>query len=366
MAAEPEGESSRAIFKDVAKVYGGVLIIIVVAAVLASFVGLIAQLLYAIVALLFFLVPERILERRGEDPVDYGITRGNVKRGVLWGLGATLLTLPLFIPGYWIWEHYGLNREFNPDMGRYNQWSTETDGEPKGWGRDDAGVWVWSDRDVLFVGIRNDGEPNNKVVIAANQPFIPEKRGTLVLKPLKTNADGASPEWEVTLTNAQSRGVVTIRGPTDVQVRTEPTVDANPPWPVYKGPRAEEVDEFDDSRGYWWLALWFATQFLLVAMPEEVFYRGFIQTRLEQAFEARQNTSSWLGFTPAIFWTSVLFGIGHLVVPVGGAIVGNRMSVFFPSLLFGWLRRRTNSVLASTIYHAFSNAMVLMAAVHFT
>ena len=361
-------ESSRAIFTDVARVFGVVVLLIIIAAVLAQFVPLIAMLLYAIVALLFFMVPERLLEKRGEDPADYAITRGNVPRGLAWGFGATLLTLPLFIPGYFIWEHYFLDREFQPNAARYMQWSTDVQGEPTGWGKDGAGVWVWSDRDVLRVGLRNDGGPNNRVTISADQPFKPDKRGTVVLKPLETNADGESPRWELTLTHAQGRGVVTIRGPTSMRVSVAPIVDENPRWPMYQGPRAEPVEDgaFEDDRGLWWLALWFATQFLLVALPEEVFYRGFIQTRLEQAFEARGSTASWLGFTPAIFWTSVLFGIGHLVVPVGGAIVANRMAVFFPSLLFGWLRRRTDSVLAPTIYHAFSNAMVLLAAVHFT
>ncbi len=365
MADEDRGDP-RAIFKDVARVYIGVVAIIIVAAVLAQFVGLIAQMLYAIVALLFFLVPERLIERRGEDPVDYGITRGNTRRGILWGFGATLLTLPFFIPGYWVWEHYFLERDFDPDIGRYRQWSSDLDGEPEQWGQDAAGVWVWSDRDTIHVGVRNDGGPNNKVRLQADQPFTMQKRGTLVLKPLAVNAEGASAIWEITLTHSRSRGVVTIRGPDSLEVTAVPITAKNPQWPVYKGPNAEVVEgSFRDNRGIWWLLLWFATQLLLVALPEEVFYRGFVQTRLEQGFAARGSTASFLGFTPAIFWTSVLFGVGHLVVPVGGVLLANRMTVFFPSLLFGWLRRRTNSVLASTIYHAFSNAMVLVAAVHF-
>lgn len=364
---QTDREDARAIFGDVTRVYVAVLVAIIVAEVASLYVDLLAQTLYAVVALLFFLVPERIIERRGEDPEDYGITRGKLWRNVLWGLGATLLTLPFFVPGYWVWEHYFLKRQFDPDVGRYRQWSNELEGEPKHWGTDDAGVWVWSDRDVLQVGIRNDGGPNNKVIIKADQPFKPDKRGTLTLHPLAVDADGASASWEVALTNSRSRGVVTIRGPDHVEVTSEPTTKSNPRWPVYRGAHAEPVDgSFEDSRGLWWLVLWLATQFLLVALPEEIFYRGWVQTRLEQGFAARGSTTSWLGFTPAIFWTSILFGIGHLLVPVGGVLIVNRMSVFFPALLFGWLRRRTNSVVPSTIYHAFSNAMVLFAAVHFT
>jgi membrane protease YdiL (CAAX protease family) len=166
--------------------------------------------------------------------------------------------------------------------------------------------------------------------------------------------------------------MVKIRGPDDIRVRVEPVAEGNPTWPLYTGPNADpaESNEYSDERGWMWLFLWVATQFVLVAFPEEYFYRGFIQTRLEQGFEARAEAKGKamtviLGFTPAILVSSILFGIGHLLVPVGGAILGNRMSVFFPALLFGWLRRRTGSILASTIYHAFSNMMVLVAAVHF-
>lgn len=351
--------NSREIFLDVAKVYCGVLALIILAAVLAQFVSLIAQLLYAIVALLFFLVPEKLLERRGEDPAAYGIHLGNVRRGVLFGLGATLVTLPFFLPGYWAWETYGLKRDLQPDAGRYLQWDSALDGEPKTWG-DAPGVWVWSDRDILRVGVRG-GEQPNRVTLHADEPFEVISRGAVVATSM---GDGS--EHEVTLPTAQSRGVVTIRGPTEVTVRVVPS-DGATAWPLYEGPNAREVatGELHEQRGVWWLVLWLATQLLLVALPEEVFYRGFLQTRLQQGFLARGVTGSFLGITPAIFVTSVLFGLGHLLVPVGGVLLVARLSVFFPSLLFGWLRDRTDSVLASTIYHACSNAMVLFAAVHF-
>lgn len=358
--------------RDAFVVYGVVLALVVVAAVVAIFVSLVASLLYAIVAFLFFFVPQRILERRGEDPAEYGMTAGDVPRGLLWGIGASLLTVPFFLPGYYIWETVFLERDLDVDFARYRQWSVETEGEPRDWGRDEAGVWVWSERDVLHVGIRNDGAPNNRVVIEADEPFVPVRRGTLHVKGADASSSQAQTKWIVTLTHSTSRGEILIRGPDDVRVEVEPVTSGNPAWPMYRGAEATPVDdgEFDDHRGLWWLALWMATQLILVAFPEEYFYRGFLQTRLEQGFERRADARGvamkrFLGFTPAIFVTSVMFGIGHLIVPVGGTILANRMSVFFPSLLFGWLRRKTGSILAPTIYHAFSNMLVLVSAVHF-
>jgi membrane protease YdiL (CAAX protease family) len=94
-----------------------------------------------------------------------------------------------------------------------------------------------------------------------------------------------------------------------------------------------------------------------------------MQSRLQLAFEARAREKgktawSWFGFTPAIVLTSVLFGLGHLLVPIGGQFLATRMSVFFPSLIFGWLRHHTGSITAAVVYHAFANLMVLMMVVH--
>lgn len=360
-------------FADVLRVYCAVLAVIIVAAVVAQFVGIVAELLYAIVAFLFFYVPSKLIQRSGESSAAFGVDLAPVLQGLGWGVLATALTIPFFVAGYWVWETYILEREYDPDVARYRQWSVDLDGEPASWGQEQSGVWVWSSRDELRVGLRNDGGPNNRVIIEGDRPFVASKRGTVVL-----NADGreegpgAARRWIATLTHSQSRGVVTIRGPDSVRVRVEPITPGSERWKIYKGPGQEEVegDELSDERGLGWLLLWVATQFILVAFPEEFFYRGWIQTKLERGFllrakEAGREPTDWFGFTPAIFWTSILFGIGHLVVPVGGVLLVNRMSVFFPSLIFGWLRRHTGSILASTIYHACSNLMVLVAAVHF-
>ncbi len=365
-------EERRNPFREVGVVYTSVLAAIIVFAVAAVFVPLINQLLYAIVAFLFFFVPQKILERERASPEEYGMVAGDVKRGLLWGFGATLVTLPFFLPGYWIWETQFLERELAVDVERYRQWSLELEGEPENWGADTAGVWIWSDRDELSVGIRNDGEANNRVTIEADEPFVPTKRGTVSLKPADGESRDGARKWIATLTHSSSRGVVTIRGPDDVRVTVAPITAGNRTWPMFRGPSASPVEdnEVSDSRGVGWLFLWVATQFVLVAFPEEYFYRGYVQTKLEKGFEERaarrgRTMRVVLGVTPAIVTTSLMFGIGHLLVPVGGALLANRMAVFFPSLVFGWLRRHTGSILAPTIYHAFSNMLVLVSAVHF-
>lgn len=95
-------------------------------------------------------------------------------------------------------------------------------------------------------------------------------------------------------------------------------------------------------------------QIFVVALPEEFFYRGYLQQRLElQLGEGR----SLLGIRAgrAFLLTQVLFALGHLVEPYPW-----RLAVFFPALAFGWLRKRTGTLLSGVLYHAICNLTVLV------
>jgi uncharacterized protein len=97
-----------------------------------------------------------------------------------------------------------------------------------------------------------------------------------------------------------------------------------------------------------------ATQVIAIALPEEMFYRGYLQSALERRWPARH---SWFGgkLGLAVLVTSVIFALGHLVTVPHPA----RLSVFFPSLLFGWLRCRTGGIGASVLFHASCNLLAL-------
>jgi hypothetical protein len=91
-------------------------------------------------------------------------------------------------------------------------------------------------------------------------------------------------------------------------------------------------------------------QLLVIALPEEAFYRGYLQTRLDDAWTPRWRV---LGATlgPGLIVTSAIFALGH----VATELHPNRLAVFFPSLLFGWLRARRGGVGAVAILHALCN-----------
>jgi membrane protease YdiL (CAAX protease family) len=92
------------------------------------------------------------------------------------------------------------------------------------------------------------------------------------------------------------------------------------------------------------------SQVLTIALPEEAFYRGYLQSRLDDVWPPRWRV---LGAPvgPGLLAGAVIFALGH-VVTVHAA---TRLAVFFPALLFGWLRARTGGIGASVFFHAICN-----------
>lgn len=93
-----------------------------------------------------------------------------------------------------------------------------------------------------------------------------------------------------------------------------------------------------------------AGQIFVVALPEEAFFRGYLQTALDLRWPPRWRIAgATLG--PAWLVSAAIFAIGHLLtLPNPG-----RLAVFFPALVFGWLRARTGGIGAGVAFHAACN-----------
>jgi len=90
-----------------------------------------------------------------------------------------------------------------------------------------------------------------------------------------------------------------------------------------------------------------------VAIPEEFFYRGYMQTRLDEVFPRRWKL---FGATvgPGLLIATLYFAFGHSLVTLRWW----HFATFFPGLLFGWLRQRTGSTLPGALFHAWCNVCV--------
>ena len=91
-------------------------------------------------------------------------------------------------------------------------------------------------------------------------------------------------------------------------------------------------------------------QLLLVALPEEAFYRGYLQTTLDDRLGARWRLGG-AQVGPGVLVTSAIFAVGHLATELNPS----RLAVFFPALVFGWLRAKTGGIGAPLVFHAFCN-----------
>jgi membrane protease YdiL (CAAX protease family) len=94
-------------------------------------------------------------------------------------------------------------------------------------------------------------------------------------------------------------------------------------------------------------------QLLVVALPEEMFYRGFVQTAWARSAPERGVTVLGARLGAGFLWTQLLFAAGHLVV-----LQPWRLGTFLPGLLFGWLRERTGGIAAPVVLHAVSNVFI--------
>lgn len=80
-------------------------------------------------------------------------------------------------------------------------------------------------------------------------------------------------------------------------------------------------------------------QALLVALPEEVFFRGYLYDAFEDA-----------GFEP-VTASSLLFAAGHLVIHASTY----RALTFFPALVFGWGRKKSGTIYVPVLLHLLFN-----------
>lgn len=91
-------------------------------------------------------------------------------------------------------------------------------------------------------------------------------------------------------------------------------------------------------------------QLFVIALPEEFFFRGYLQTRLNQLLGQPFNL-----FGVAIGWglvlTAFIFMIFHLLFAIN---IWN-LGVFLPALVMGWLKDKTGSITAPIVFHALSN-----------
>ncbi len=93
------------------------------------------------------------------------------------------------------------------------------------------------------------------------------------------------------------------------------------------------------------------TQIFVIALPEEIFFRGFLQSALLKKIHPSHKRPPWL--SSAVILTNLIFALGH----VASTMNPTRLLTFFPGMVFSYLVLRNKSLLAAILFHAACNIL---------
>ena len=310
--------------------------------------------LLVLVAATFLYLPIEVLHRNGEDPEAFGIHRLGLIRHLRLAALAMVVTFPVYLVGFHLWQQYALGHTLQAEQARWARWPAELEGAPAEFGPPREGeVRLFAERDTVTLHWRL---PLGQTFRADLDTDVPPRllAGESVARPTH---DGLSIE-------AGSDGFVRFdAGGQWLRAEVEAGGDLLPPERLLLGASRLPADEnpYQGRRSLWWLLNLVLVQLLLVALPEEVFYRGYLQTRLDALFPRRVRLFGVEVSPGSLLLTSALFALGHwLVIPAP-----QRLAVFFPSLLFGWLKNAGGGVGVAVVYHAACNLLVEVASAYY-
>jgi membrane protease YdiL (CAAX protease family) len=116
----------------------------------------------------------------------------------------------------------------------------------------------------------------------------------------------------------------------------------------------------------WKAVVLFSTYAVFVGFGEEILYRGYIQSRLNENFDRRWKFSG-VAFGMGAFITNILFGLMH--VGIQRWILGINIEVtlawgfwtIFSGLVFSFVREKSGSIIAPALLHGLPQAIASVA-----
>ncbi len=97
---------------------------------------------------------------------------------------------------------------------------------------------------------------------------------------------------------------------------------------------------------------WLLHQFLYVAVAEEMFFRGYVQTGMTRLVNQTRRVSGSARQCLTIVASAACFALAHVIIQ--GQIIS--ALVFLPGLVMAWLYVRTRSLWAPILFHGLANA----------
>lgn len=364
-APSPAAPTPRRAAWTAVAAWGATVVVITALTALSPLSSLLMENLQVVAAAMFLYLPTWLIERQGADPLTHGLhARDPWRQGAVLAVVAVIV-FPLFGLGFHAWQSLVRERSLRADGEVLVRWPRELEDRPTLPTR--RPYAIWDERGTLTVTWREaDRTTPVDVEVALDAPpesvVSVEVRGS-ALYTRALGGRGPVARWPSEETAVRVRG--TAAGGVRVEAHAARTAEVT----LRRGDEVVRGSDIalgrwevgaDDpplrfERGWWWLVTLVLIQVLVVGLPEEVFYRGLLQTRLGVVLPAHVRLFG-APFGAANVVTSVLFALGHYLVELDPG----RLAVFFPSLLFGWIRDRTGSVAAGAVLHGASNVLLTL------
>lgn len=103
-----------------------------------------------------------------------------------------------------------------------------------------------------------------------------------------------------------------------------------------------------------------AFEILVIALPEEFFFRGYMQKRLNEIWPKKWKLMG-VSFGLALPVVSFIFAISHSLIQFQWW----HIFIFFPSLVFGWLYEKRGTITAPLLFHAACNIFAQWVFIHY-
>ncbi|MEE2645317.1 MAG: MrtP family glutamic-type intramembrane protease [Myxococcota bacterium] len=320
-----------------------------------------------LVALAFIYLPTEHLWRVGVSAQILSLPRDwpTQRQALSLAVKTSLIVFPLYLFAFHGWQRFQ-GRQLHLDAERLHQWGeslrdappirTLSEGEIRAWGWRDQLHFSWRlhpGEEEISLRWRGASTTEKKLKWAARSRSTRLQRTHRLSQSLQVGADAP---LELALSGGRNGWArlsgVGLSGTLSVEI------DGVPLEPISRlrlgALRSEGEAPLHFERNLWWVLSTLLIQLCLIAYPEELFYRGYLQPALELRFGRRRKLWGADFNWAAVGLTSLLFALAHFAtIPSPG-----RLAVFFPSLLFGWLRARSGGILAPLLFHALCNLLL--------
>ena len=289
------------------------------------------------IAVAFLYLPLWLAGRAGDPVARYGLTLDGWRRGALaFGLCAALVFPPYTI-GFSIVQRVLFDARPALEASRFTRWPADLDGP------------IHADGIVLKTTASDRLELHNRTTTSQRLCLSSAAGPVAVAGPGVAGSTRDGAELRVVL-RAGGHAQVKERRPTRVASCPRGGL---PPSALVTPEGASLGAVADLTPGAWWWVTFALWHVVMVALTEEFFFRGFLQTELNRRLRRRVRfLGAELGWSLLI--VSALFALGHLAT----SLHPGRLLVFFPSLVMGYLRERTGNLLASILFHGASNVLM--------